>query len=156
MTNPFLRDLPPPPVSRETMRALEQQTLHRMETGGNPVFAELAREVRAGRTTLREAATSLAYRDAFDEAAANLEKALRGFSVDEIAQLADGRNVDELLSRIPDETPEPSAEPDPEPPARPADDEDFDGPIMTSPLPPVRDADPGQHPQRARWNRRWD
>ena len=44
-------------------RRRQDDTLRRVANGDNPVFAELAREVRAGRMLLMEVATSDAYRD---------------------------------------------------------------------------------------------
>lgn len=63
-------------------RRRQDDTLRRVANGDNPVFAELAREVRAGRMLLMEAATSDAYRDhlakAADRMVENLEAAEAG------------------------------------------------------------------------------
>lgn len=89
------------------------------------MFAEMAREVLAGHLTLREAASSLTYRDAFTRAAEEFAKALEPLSPEEIQQLAQDRTAppaaddaaDDIDEEMP-ETPTADAAAPPSPPAQ--------------------------------------
>jgi hypothetical protein len=130
--------------------------LRRVAKGDNPVFAELAREVRAGRMTLQEAAASYAYREHVAQAADRVVERLSTLTKEELEALSVGRTVDDALAELEAE----EAAEDAEAAARrqpirpePQDTTDYDAPIMTAPK-VDRNEDPGG-PQRTRWNRRW-
>ncbi|UMP04759.1 hypothetical protein [Amycolatopsis sp. EV170708-02-1] len=146
---------PLPTAQLEKVHAL---TLHAAAKSGNPVLAEIAREVRAGRLTLREAAASSAYHDTFAEGAGKALGALRelgpvegGDDVRTVEQRLDDlvEGLSEWERQIVEQTePADTAVGD----AETTDDTYFDDTSIMIDRPEV---DRSGAPQRARWNRRW-
>lgn len=89
-----------------------QDLLRRMADGPDKLMAEMAREVRSGRMTLREAAASSAYRGIFETGAQHLAEAMRGVTREDLAKAVRAQTAAEPPS-----------------PAPPSDD-DFDQPIL--------------------------
>lgn len=144
MSNPV--DVLPDP---ERLRRLQQLLLERLAKGPDPVFAEIAEEVRSGRMTLRDAALGPAYRETFAAATSAALRAAAGRTPEEIAAAAAANPVEAKIARLEAEPP-PIAAPEPAA-ADDADDEPVDS-FMVRPQAPDRDAGP---PRRERWHRRW-
>ncbi|MGC7097290.1 hypothetical protein ACPZ19_21660 [Amycolatopsis lurida] len=121
-------------IDLDKLRAHREAALRAAAGGKNPLLAELAREVQAGRITLRDAAGSSAYRDAFAEAAGGLLKKMRHLSIEDIRKAAEEQSLDEAIAGLVPDDP-----PDEEPPRRrpstdtPDADDYFDRPIMEAP-----------------------
>ncbi|MGW4127273.1 hypothetical protein [Amycolatopsis japonica] len=149
----ILDRIPDRAAENEKIRQAQQAVLRQAAKGENPVLAELAREVLAGRRTLRDAALSSAYSEALAESAMRFLDAVREVDAADFEQAAKEHPLDELIATLDDEDePEPPAG---SPPARrPEDDTDFDAPIMTAPT-TDRGSPAAGTPQRARWQRRW-
>lgn len=103
MFRQFLDGIPSSPIDRNEIRRFQEEALREVVEGGDPVMAEMAREVQDGHLTLRDAANSLAYRDAFAKAAEEFAAALDGLSTEEIQQLAQDESADELIEKIVEE-----------------------------------------------------
>ncbi len=150
MTNDLRHHIPRPHIDHAEIRRLHERALRTAANGKHPVLAELAREVLAGRLTVRAAAASSGYRDALAESADKFVQAIRHMSDDEIRAAVENGTFDEEVARRrpapPDDTDE-SAAPTPKPDA----DAYFDQPIMESRTPAGRE----ESPQRSRWTRRW-
>ncbi len=141
------------PVDLAKLRQAREVLLRRLAAGKDPVLAEMAREVRAGRTTLREAAFG-GYREALTVLTEKAAASMRQVSEDDMHWAMREHTLDDAIEQL-DAIPDP--EPEPEPPApsprarRPEPEEDGDS-ILTSPPPVERSQD---RPQRAQWKRRW-
>ncbi len=123
MDRSILDKLPRSPIDHDEIRRFQEETLREVAKGGG-AFAEMAREVLAGHLTLREAASSPAYRDAFTHAAEEFAEALEPLSPEEIRQLAEDRVAppdaaadDDLDEAMPEPPTEDAAAP-PSPPAQ--------------------------------------
>jgi hypothetical protein len=128
MDRSILDRLPRSPIDRDEIRRFQEETLRGVAKGGG-MFAEMAREVQTGNMTLREAASSLAYRDAFSRAAEEFAEALEPLSPEEIRQLAQDRVAPQVADNVAEampETPATDAAAPPSPPARRQDDYDED------------------------------
>lgn len=137
----------PDPAKVDKLRDI---ALRRMANGPDPLLAEMAREVRSGRMTLREAATSWAYRDAFTDLAGQVLTRMNTTNREDLTKVDTDEDLDNLLARHDDD---PDPQPEPEPPTSTRDDYDFNQPLATrTPPPPAVDPPP---PTRARWQRRW-
>ncbi|MEU3274474.1 hypothetical protein ABZ639_26830 [Saccharomonospora sp. NPDC006951] len=161
---PGIPALPGPftsPIDQDTLRRLQDAALRKLADGKDPVLAEMAREVRAGRLTLREAATSSAYRDAFAATGSDIVRATRGMSEQELRQAAEATPADDVLAHLDgNDAPSPDDAGTEESATRtagPGDADDADdgaagdsGTVMSAPPPVERGA-----PRRATWKRRW-
>ncbi|GAB3440699.1 hypothetical protein GCM10027436_24410 [Actinophytocola sediminis] len=148
------------PLPTVRLQQFDDLALRAAEKGGNPVLAEIARDVRAGRLTLREAAASSAYHDTFAEGAAKAMTSLR-----ELGPIEDGDDERSLEQRLDDlvaglsewereivEQPGPTDTPAPEPTPTATDDSYFDGTSLMVGPEVYRTGTPAH---RTRWNRRW-
>ncbi|OKJ95598.1 hypothetical protein AMK34_21445 [Amycolatopsis sp. CB00013] len=147
-------------MNPEKLRQLHETALQAAAKSRHPVIAEMAREVLAGRLTLREAVTGAAYREAFTEASDRAMESLQGKTIDDLRRAAT-----EVPHATPDDEP---AEGGPLPGDRLAgiaetepDDAYFDQPIMSAPstksragsTPSNPDHQPPTRPRRSRWSR---
>lgn len=131
----------------ERLRRLQQLLLERLAKGPDPVFAEIAEEVRSGRMTLRDAAFSPAYQETFAAAATS---ALR--ATDNRSEEAAATSLEARIAQL-EAMPPPVAEPEPpEPPAAADTDDEPADSFMVGPPTADRESRP---PRRERWNRRW-
>ncbi|MEU9689094.1 hypothetical protein [Amycolatopsis japonica] len=92
--------IPPLNLDLSRLGEVREFALRTAAKGQDPVLAEMAKEIRAGKMTLREAGTGTAYREAF---AAAMEKALRTVrEVDDGGAKAEveGKSLDELVDRF--------------------------------------------------------
>jgi hypothetical protein len=143
-----------PTADLEKLRRLQELAIQKLTKSDDPVLAEMAREVRAGRMTLREAASSAAYRDVFAVAANRTLDRFRSMSREEIEQGADDE-LDKLLARYEDEDEDEPARTETRAAQRPEPDEyDFSAPLTQRP-PAAGQPTDRQPPQRERWKRRW-
>ncbi|RSN24865.1 hypothetical protein DL990_33835 [Amycolatopsis sp. WAC 01416] len=125
MDRSILDRLPRSPIDHDEIRRFQEETLREVaKGGGDRVFAEMAREVQAGHMTLREAADSLAYRDAFARAADEFAEALEPLSPEEIQQLAQDRAAPPAVDNIAEATPDTSTANAAAPPATQEDGDD--------------------------------
>ncbi|RZQ61913.1 hypothetical protein [Amycolatopsis suaedae] len=150
-----------PPLNLDLTRLGEVRefALRTAANGPDPVLAEMAREVRSGKLTLREAVASAAYREAFSVATEKALRAAREADDDAKAEV-EGKSFDELVDRLArrnaeldaeEAAPDTSPAPEPEP-----DDEYFDGEsFMVSQPRRDQDAESQAAPRRERWTRRW-
>jgi hypothetical protein len=141
------------PLSDDTMARLQQQVFVQLSKNKkNPVLAEMAREILAGKLTLREAASIGPYAEAlFGAGHAGVSKIIEMPQEEREALVAQGvAALDQLEAQ--DEHDE-TEEPDRAHQARQADSDEFPGSIMVGAA-KRRDHD-APPPQRARWTRRW-
>ncbi|MGW5645233.1 hypothetical protein ACWEV3_32435 [Saccharopolyspora sp. NPDC003752] len=99
MNEELLDRVPRTSVDMEEIRRIHETALQKAASGKNPIFAELAREVQAGRMSLRDAACSSAYGEAFAESADRFLHAIRGLSTDDLRKAAEENTLDGLLAR---------------------------------------------------------
>ncbi|OLZ52738.1 hypothetical protein [Amycolatopsis keratiniphila] len=139
------------PIDLDKVRRLREGMMRKLATGKDPVLAEMAREVLAGRITLRDAAFG-AYREQVTVLAEKAAASLRQVSKEDLERAMEEHTLDdaiEQLGAIPDPEPEDEA---PAPPARRPEPEEDDESIL---LPPPTADRPPDRPQRERWKRRW-
>ena len=139
--------MPDPTMNLDVLRRYRELLVEKLARGSDPVLAEMAREVRSGRMTLREAAFSKAYEEKFSQLAERAVTALAGISQAEIQAAAPlETRIGELEAELAVEPPEPRVTRPAPPPSDDVPDSFLVGPPRTE-----RTAQP---PQRQRWQRR--
>ncbi|RZQ61942.1 hypothetical protein [Amycolatopsis suaedae] len=141
------------PVDPAELRRFREALLRKVAAGKDPALAEMAREVQAGRISMRDAAFG-AYREQFTALREKAAAALRDVSKEDMDRAMAEYTLDDAVEQF-DAMPDP--EPDEEPPAKPAparrpEPEDDEDSIL---LAPPRTDRPTERPQRAQWQRRW-
>lgn len=140
-------------VNRDMLRRYHELLVEKLARGSDPVLAEMAREVRSGRMTLREAMFSTAYEEKITQLAERAFGAVAGMSREEIEAAAEGdpleHRIGELEREMAVEPPDP-----PRPPVRdpdPSRDDEMPDSFLVGAPRAERTARP---PQRERWQRR--
>jgi len=142
------------PIDLEKVRRLRESLLRKLAAGKDPALAEMAREVQAGRITLREAAFG-AYRKQVTVLAEKAAASMRQVSKEDLERAMEEYTLDDAIEQVdaaPD--PEPVEPPTPPPARRPEPDEDEDDNDSILLDPPKTDRST-ERPQRAQWERRW-
>lgn len=150
-------ETPQGPVSgQETVRRWQEAVLRRAARDHENVFGEVAREVLAGRMTMREAATGYAYRDVFAEAGQQVIAAVRGKTSEQLRAAAERHPLEQLVERLErDETPADTAA-DTAAAVSAPDPVDDEPPASVLRGAPRTTTDAGDQPaRRQRWQRRW-
>jgi len=139
------------PIDLDKVRRFREGLMRKLATGRDPALAEMAREVQAGRITLREAAFG-AYREQVTVLAEKAAVAMRQVSKEDLERAMEENTLDDAIEQL-------GAMPEPEPEeealaplARRPEPEEGDESILLAPPSTDRPAD---RPQRERWKRRW-